>query len=106
MDLIEKNSNTAKEFSGYIRTACTFTDVPIIFTSVLQKQRIHKTLESVMEVYSNRQRKIPASRLNEVMLEAIGAYPPPSEKESILKSNIGHCDPTPAFAFLQSAPIN
>jgi len=106
-DLIEKSSNTAKEFSEHIRNRIApFTDVPIIFTSVLQKQRIHKTLESVMEVYTNRQRKIPASRLNEVMLEAIGAYPPPSVKGKYIKIKyVAQLPaPTPAFAFFCNLP--
>lgn len=77
-DLVEKESNTHLEFEKQIlaKTA-PFTDIPIIFTSVINKQRIHKTLETIHEVFENRTRKITTSKLNEVMLPIIENYPPP-----------------------------
>jgi len=78
-DLIEKETNTHLEFEQAIkqRTA-PFTDIPIIFTSVIQKQRIFKVLEAANEVYENRQRRISTSVLNEVLLPIIQASPPPA----------------------------
>ncbi|MCK9451738.1 MAG: ribosome biogenesis GTPase Der [Bacteroidales bacterium] len=78
-DLVEKETNTHLEFEQAIkkRTA-PFTDIPIIFTSVIQKQRIFKVLEAANEVYENRQRRITTSVLNEVLLPIIQASPPPA----------------------------
>lgn len=78
-DLIEKETNTHLEYEQAIkqRTA-PFTDIPIIFTSVVQKQRIFKVLEAANEVYENRQRRISTSVLNDVLLPIIQASPPPA----------------------------
>lgn len=78
-DLVEKETNTHLEFEQAIkqRTA-PFTDIPIIFTSVIQKQRIFKVLEAANEVYENRQRRITTSVLNDVLLPIIQASPPPA----------------------------
>ncbi|MBU1369136.1 MAG: ribosome biogenesis GTPase Der [Bacteroidetes bacterium] len=78
-DLVEKESNTHLEFEKLIkeRTA-PFTDIPIVFTSVIQKQRIFKVLEAANEVYENRKRRITTSVLNEVLLPLIQASPPPA----------------------------
>ncbi|MDY0078530.1 MAG: ribosome biogenesis GTPase Der, partial [Bacteroidales bacterium] len=78
-DLVEKETNTHLEFEQAIkkRTA-PFTDIPIVFTSVIQKQRIFKVLEAANEVYENRQRRITTSVLNEVLLPIIQASPPPA----------------------------
>jgi GTP-binding protein len=77
-DLIEKDSNTHLRFAKDIKDRMApFTDVPIVFTSVLEKQRIHKTLETIHAVHENRSRKIPTSKLNDVLLPAIKAFPPP-----------------------------
>lgn len=77
--LVEKETNTHLEFEQAIkqRTA-PFTDIPIIFTSVIQKQRIFKVLEAANEVYENRQRRVSTSILNEVLLPIIQAKPPPA----------------------------
>lgn len=78
-DLIEKESNTHLAFERQIREKMApFTDVPVVFTSVIQKQRIFKALELANEVYQNRKRKIPTSVLNEMLLPIIEASPPPS----------------------------
>ena len=86
-DLVENKSQEAIDhFENTIRERfAPFTDFPIIFASALTKQRIHKVLETAMEVYNNRLRQVPTARLNEVMLEAIGAYPPPANKGKFVK---------------------
>ncbi len=85
-DLIEKETNTSKEFTQIIKDKIApFVDVPIIFTSVINKQRIHKVLEEAKIVYENRKRKITTSRLNEIMQEVISANPPPSTKGKFVK---------------------
>src|SRR5690606_40065573 len=80
-DTIEKDHKTTKEFETRIREKIApFTDVPIIFTSVTEKQRIYKVVEKAMEVYANKMKKIPTSKLNDTMLEIIQNYPPPAIK--------------------------
>ena len=77
-DLIEKDSNTHKEFAEKIRKKIApFSDVPIVFTSVIEKQRILKALEVAYKVYKNKTRNIATSELNEKMLEIIKQTPPP-----------------------------
>lgn len=78
-DLVEKDSNTHLEFERLIREkTAPFTDYPIVFTSVINKQRVYRVLESAHKVYENRERKVPTSELNEKMLEIIGSVPPPT----------------------------
>ncbi len=85
-DLIEKQTNTHKEFEeGIISQIAPFRDVPILFVSVLNKQRIFKAMEMAIEVYKNRSRRIPTSELNEMMLPVIEATPPPSSKGKYIK---------------------
>ncbi len=86
-DLVEDKSTTAiKTFEKAIRDRLApFTDFPIIYTSAITKQRIYKVLETAIEVYKNRKRIIPTSKLNEVMLAAIEAYPPPATKGKYVK---------------------
>ena len=86
-DLVENKSEAAiRHFRDTIRERfAPFTDFPIIFGSALTKQRIYKVLETAVEVYKNRQRTIPTSQLNTVMLEAISAYPPPANKGKYVK---------------------
>ncbi|PLX17901.1 MAG: ribosome biogenesis GTPase Der [Marinilabiliales bacterium] len=85
-DLIEKETNTSKDYTAAIKDKIKpFVDVPIIFTSVINKQRIHKVLEEAKIVYENRKKKITTSKLNEVMLEAISSYGPPSIKGKFVK---------------------
>jgi GTP-binding protein len=80
-DLVEKDQNTMMKYEENIRKQLApFNDVPIIFTSTITKQRIHKALEATMMVHENRTKKIPTSKLNEVMLEIIQATPPPAMK--------------------------
>jgi GTP-binding protein len=78
-DLIEKDSNTHLEFEEQIKAKMMpFNDVPIVFTSVIQKQRIFKALELAHEVYENRNRQISTSVLNDILLPIIQASPPPT----------------------------
>lgn len=86
-DLVENKSTAAiKTFEQAIRERLSpFTDFPIIFTSATTKQRIYKVLDTAIEVYKNRKRLVPTSKLNEVMLAAIEAYPPPATKGKYVK---------------------
>ncbi len=86
-DLVEDKSQEAiSHFEAAVRERfAPFTDFPIIFGSAITKQRIHKVLETAVAVYENRQRQIPTARLNEVMLDAIAAYPPPANKGKFVK---------------------
>lgn len=86
-DLVQDKSQQAiKHFENTIRERfAPFTDFPIIFGSALTKQRIHKVLEEAVKVYENRQRTVSTSKLNEVMQEAIAAYPPPATKGKYIK---------------------
>ncbi|MGB0882515.1 MAG: ribosome biogenesis GTPase Der [Vicingaceae bacterium] len=106
-DLVNKETNTAKQFEDQIRKKIApFTDVPIIFTSVENKQRIHKALEEVVKVYENRVRKIPTSKLNEIMLQVINQNPPPASKGKWIKIKFVTQLPThaPSFAFFCNLP--
>jgi len=77
-DLVQKETNTHKTFEQEIRSKIApFSDVPIVFTSVTQKQRIFKVLELAKEVYDRRDQKIPTSKLNELLLPIIENTPPP-----------------------------
>lgn len=86
-DLVEDRSLEAqKRFETAIRQKLApFTDFPIIFTSALTKQRIHKVLETATHVYENRKRIIPTSQLNSYMLEIVAQTPPPSNKGKFVK---------------------
>ena len=106
-DLIEKENNTAKEFEAVIRKEIEpFTDVPILFVSALNKQRIYKAIETAVAVYNNRTKRIPTRKLNEVMLPIIENYPPPAIKGKYIK--IKFCTqlptPMPQFAFFANLP--
>ncbi|WP_421942296.1 ribosome biogenesis GTPase Der [Pedobacter sp.] len=106
-DLIEKNTKTMKVFEDEIKERIKpFTDVPIVFTSVLNKQRIFKAIEEALEVYKNRGKKIPTSKLNDVMLPLIEAYPPPALKGKHIKIKyITQINGTsPMFAFFCNLP--
>jgi len=85
-DLIDKNDKTMKAFEEQIKHKLQpFTDVPILFVSVLNKQRIFKAIETALEVQKNRGKKIPTSKLNDVLLPIIEAFPPPSTKGKYIK---------------------
>ena len=106
-DLVEKETNTMRDFEAQVRRQIApFTDVPIIFTSVLTKQRLLKAIETAVEVYENRKRRISTSKLNETMLEIVQQNSPPATKGKYVK--IKYCmqlpTPTPQFAFFSNLP--
>ncbi len=106
-DLIEKDNLSTNRFQKEIRERIApFTDVPVVFISSLSKQRIHKALDTAMQVYHSRQQKIKTSELNEVLLEAIEAYPPPAWKGKFIK--IKYCtqlpSAAPGFVFFANLP--
>ena len=106
-DLVEKETNTIKNFEEQIKEKLQpFNDVPIIFTSVKDKQRIFKALEVAEEVYKRRTQKIPTSKLNDVMLKIIERYPPPANKGKHIKIKYVTQLPThaPSFAFFCNHP--
>lgn len=106
-DLVEKDHHTMKKYEEVIRARIApFVDVPIIFTSVLEKQRLLKVLESALDVYENRRRRIPTSRLNEVVKEMVERNHPPiyKGKEVKIKYVTQLPTPTPVFAFFCNLP--
>ncbi len=106
-DLYEKETNTAKHLTEQIKQKIApFVDVPIIFTSAITKQRINKVLEEAVKVDQNRRRRIPTAKLNEVMLEVIGNYPPPALKGKYVKVKYVTQLPMhyPAFVFFCNLP--
>ena len=106
-DLVEKDHRTMVEYEENLRNQLApYNDVPIIFTSTITKQRIHKALETAMEVFVNRTKKIPTSKLNDVMLEIIQQTPPPANKGKYIKIKFVQQLPThaPAFAFFCNLP--
>lgn len=106
-DLVEKDTNSVRDYEERIREQMApFTDVPVIFISVLNKQRIFKAIETAVEVYQNRSKRIKTSELNEVLLPLIEAYPPPSLKGKFVKIKFITQLPTPQpqFAFFCNLP--
>lgn len=106
-DLVEKETNTMKEFEAEIKKKIEpFTDVPILFISALTMQRVHKTIEVIMQVNENRNQRIKTSKLNELMLPIIEATPPPATKGKYIKIKYVTQLPTrtPQFAFFANLP--
>ncbi len=106
-DLFIKDSNTLKQYEQTLRARLApFTDVPIIFTSVLKMTRIQDVLDAVTRVYENYSTKIPTARINEAMLPIIEETPPPSIKGKYVKIKYITQLPTrfPAFAFFCNLP--
>ena len=106
-DLLEKGTNSARDYEKeLIERLAPFTDLPILFISAKEKTRIHKAIETCLEVYENKQRKIPTSQLNEVMLKAIEAFHPPVVRGHPIKIKYVNQLPTqvPSFAFFCNFP--
>lgn len=107
-DKVEKQTNTMKIFEQEIRYKTSpFTDIPIIFTSVINKQRIFKVLEAVKQVYENRNRKITTSKLNEEILPIVKEENPPSQykgKKIKIKYITQLKTPYPQFVFYCNLP--
>jgi GTP-binding protein len=106
-DLVEKDTMSTRDYEAKIREELQpFTDVPIIFTSAITKQRLLKALEETVKVYENRKQRIPTSKFNDFMLKLIEAYPPPALKGKYVK--IKYCmqlpTPTPQFVFFANLP--
>ena len=106
-DLVEKETQSVKEYTRKIRKAIEpFTDVPIVFISALTKQRIYKAIETAVEVYKNRSKRIPTRKLNDVLLPIIANTPPPAYKGKYVKIKYITQLPTayPQFAFFCNLP--
>ena len=107
-DLIEeKETNTMRDKENeYRERFAPFTDLPIVFMSVLEKQRIMKTVEAAMQVYQNRTRRITTSKLNDVLQQSIERYSPPSYRgrEITIKYVTQLPIAYPAFAFYCNHP--
>ncbi|MCP2045649.1 ribosome biogenesis GTPase Der [Pontibacter sp. HSC-36F09] len=106
-DMVEKDTHTTKEFEEKILEAIApIKYVPIIFTSVVTKQRVHKAVGTAMEVYEQKTRKISTSKLNDKILPDIERYPPPSVKGKFIKIKYVTQLPThnPTFAFFCNLP--
>jgi GTP-binding protein len=106
-DLMDKNTNTSRDYSNQLKERfAPFTDLPILFISAKEKTRIFKVIETALEVYENRQRKIPTSKLNEVMLQAVEAYHAPVVRGNSIKIKYVSQLPTPvpSFAFFSNYP--
>lgn len=106
-DLIDKATNTARDYELAIkRKIAPFDDVPVIFISALDKQRIFQAIEAALEVYENRTRRIKTSELNDVMMAEIEATPPPSVHSRYPKFKYVTQLPTPfpSFAFFVNNP--
>ena len=106
-DLVDKETQTIKQFEERIKERLEpFVDVHILFVSALTKQRIHKALELAIEVFTNRQVRIPTPKLNEVMLKVIEENHPPAVKGKFIRIKYVTQLPThaPAFAFYCNLP--
>lgn len=107
-DLVEdKETNTARDFELKVRERfAPFNDLPVVFMSVLEKQRIMKVVDAAMQVYENRTRRIPTSQLNEVMQKSMERYSPPSYRgrEISIKYVTQLPIAYPAFAFYCNHP--
>ena len=106
-DLIKKENNTAHLIEKEIKSnTAPFTDFPVLFISATNKQRIHKILDTVDHVNENRNRKIPTSELNDILLEMVRDNPPPALKGKHIKIKYVTQLPvyTPAFAFFCNLP--
>lgn len=107
-DIVEnKTTNSVRDYTEYVKKkVAPMSDIPVIFISALEKTRIFKGIETALEVYENRNRRIPTSQLNEVMQAVIEKYPPPSFRG--LNIRIKYITqlptPTPTFAFFTNHP--
>jgi GTP-binding protein len=107
-DLVEnKETNTSKDFEAKIlEKIAPIAYIPVVFISVLNKQRVHKAIETAIEVYHNKRRKIPTSQLNDIMLKEIEKYGPPALKGKMIRIKYVTQLPThnPVFAFFANLP--
>ena len=106
-DLIEKSTNSTKQYENIIKKEIEpFTDVNIIFVSTVNKQRIHKAIETAVKVFKGRSEKIKTRKLNDTLLPIINKYPPPAIKGKYVKIKYITQLPTthPQFAFFCNLP--
>jgi len=106
-DLVKKETNTARDYEKVLRQKLApFNDVPILFISATEKQRIFQAMETALKVYENRNQKIPTSKLNEVMLKAMESYHAPVVRGHAVKIKFVTQLPTavPSFAFFCNFP--
>ncbi|MEO2085416.1 MAG: GTP-binding protein, partial [Marinoscillum sp.] len=106
-DLIDKKKTTIKDFEKIIKEQISpFEDVPIIFISSLNKQRVFKSIEKAVEVYNNRKKRISTKELNNYLLPIIEKFPPPSSKGKYIKIKFCNQLPTfhPQFVFFCNLP--
>ncbi|MFN6944777.1 MAG: ribosome biogenesis GTPase Der, partial [Cytophagaceae bacterium] len=106
-DLLEKDSNTHHQFEKQLREKLgALNYIPILFISVLNKQRIFQAIEKAIDVYENKNRKVATSQLNELMLPEIEKYPPPAIKGKYIKIKYITQLPAriPTFAFFCNLP--
>jgi GTP-binding protein len=106
-DLVDKETNTSRDYAEKLKERfAPFTDLPIIFISAKEKTRIYKVIETALEVFENRNRKIATSKLNEVMLKAVENYHAPVVRGHAIKIKFISQLPTPvpSFAFFSNYP--
>lgn len=106
-DIVNKETNTARDYELKLKEKLApFTDVPVLFISAKEKTRIFKAIELALDVYESRQRRIPTSQLNEVMLKAVEAHHAPVVRGHALKIKFVTQIPTavPSFAFFCNFP--
>lgn len=106
-DLVEKGNNTMKEWREFLTSRLApFNDVPMIFTSAINRQRILEVLQQAHRVYENRNRRIPTSQLNDFILPVIEETPPPAIKGKFIKIKYAMQlpTPTPSFALFANLP--
>ncbi len=106
-DAVEKDSNTHLEYERHIRERLSpFKDVPIVFVSALEKQRIFQAMEEALAVYERRSLRIPTAKLNDWLQEALGRQHPPAVKGKYIRIKYATQLPTatPAFALFCNHP--
>jgi len=106
-DLIQKETQTAVTYEKELKKRfAPFSDVPILFISAKEKTRIFKAIETGLDVFENRRRRVSTSKLNEVMLQAIQSYHPPVVRGNPIKIKFVTQLPTtvPSFAFFCNFP--
>ena len=106
-DLVDKETNTSRDYTAALKERfAPFTDLPIIFISAKEKTRIFKVIETALEVFENRSRKIPTSKLNDIMLKAVESFHAPVVRGHAIKIKFVSQLPTPvpSFAFFSNYP--
>ena len=106
-DLVAKETNTARDYERGIKDRLqTLGYVPVVFMSALTKQRVYRLLDTALEVAERRSRRVPTSKLNDVMLAAVERHHPPSYRGGQVKIKYVTQVKTrpPVFAFFCNHP--